>query len=84
MQANDGDGWGQKLAKGFREDQWKLIATKDRKPLHLFNLDEDVAEEHDLIDSEMQKARIATMLRGLNKLSTATVAHQSHELLKSP
>ena len=67
VQANDGDGWGQKLAKGFREDQWKLIATKDRKPLHLFNLNEDVAEEHDLIDSETQEARIATMLRGLNK-----------------
>ena len=44
-----------------------MIATKDRKPLHLFNLDEDVVEEHDLIDSETQKARIAKMLRGLNK-----------------
>ena len=67
VQANDGDGWGQKLAKAFREDQWKLIATKDRKPLHLFNLNEDVAEEHDLIDSQEQKSRIATMLRGLNR-----------------
>jgi arylsulfatase A-like enzyme len=67
VQANDGDGWGQKLAKAFREDQWKLIATKDRKPLHLFNLNEDVAEEHDLIDSGEQKSRITTMLRGLNR-----------------
>ena len=67
VQANDGDGWGQKLAKAFREDQWKLIATKDRKPLHLFNLNKDVAEEHDLIDSESQKSRIATMLRSLNR-----------------
>ena len=67
VQANDGDGWGQKLAKAFREDQWKLIATKDRKPLHLFNLNEDVAEEHDLIDSQEQKSRVATMLRDLNR-----------------
>ena len=68
VQANDGDGWGQRLAKGLRKDQWKLIATKDRKPFHLYNLKEDVAEEHDLIDSEEQKSRIATMLRSLNSI----------------
>ena len=68
VQANDGVGWGQKLAKAFREDQWKLITTKERKPLHLFNLSADLTEEHDLIESGDQKQRIATMLRGLNTI----------------
>ncbi len=67
VQANDGDGWGQRLAKAFRLNQWKLITTKDRKPLHLFDLDEDVAEEDDLINSVEQKARIAEMLGRLNR-----------------
>ena len=65
IQANDGDGWGQKLAKAFRKNQWKLITTKEKKPLHLFNLHEDLAEKHDLIESGDQKQRVAMMLSGL-------------------
>ena len=68
IQANDGDGWGQKLAKAFRENQWKLITTKERKPLHLFNLDEDLAEKHDLIESVDQTQRVAIMLSGLSSI----------------
>ena len=68
VQANDGDGWGQRLAKAFRLDQWKLIATKDREPIHLFNLSEDLSEQHDLIENVEQKARVATMLRDLNSI----------------
>ena len=68
VQANDGDGWGQRLAKAFRLDQWKLIATKDREPIHLFNLSEDLSEQHDLIENVEQKACVATMLRDLNSI----------------
>ncbi len=84
VQANDGDGWGQKLAKGFREDQWKLIATKDRKPLHLFNLQEDLAEQHDLIDSEVQKSRIATMLSRLNSILDSDRSTQTIQVTRKP
>jgi len=85
VQANDGDGWGQKLAKAFREDQWKFITTKERKPLHLFDLSEDLAEENDLIESGDQKQRVATMLRSAStQFLIVNAAHLFFKLVQKP
>jgi len=71
VQANDGEGWGQRLAQALYQDSWKLVVTKDGSPQHLFNLAMDSREAHDRIDSPDQQQRVASMLAEHTRIMTS-------------
>lgn len=68
VQANDGEGFGQRLMKMVREGPWKLIATKELKPSHLYNLSTDLMETNNLLDDPSQQVRIKRMSTTLQRM----------------
>lgn len=68
VQANDGKGFGQRLMKMVREGPWKLITTKELKPVHLYNLSSDRMETINLIEDPNQQARIQRMSNELQRI----------------
>ena len=61
VQANDGDGWGQRLARAVYQGPWKLVLTKDGQPQHLFNLEDDLDETKDLLSAPQNIPRVHAM-----------------------
>lgn len=67
-QANDEKREGQRLMKMVRSGPWKLIATRDRQPVELYNLETDLAEANNLINHPEQRERIKAMQAELNRI----------------
>jgi len=72
--------WNNKIAKKKKKEwafavydgDWKLILHKNGRPAALFNLDEDLGEEHDLIEKPDQKKRVNRMTRTFKKIRTSS------------
>jgi len=54
--------WRFTISAGIREGDWKLIRLPDRLPM-LYNLKEDIAEQHDVADQHRE--RVVRMLKAL-------------------
>ena len=68
-------------ARVLRHHEWKLVvgwvtskwerASDDGKPLGLYNLEDDPAEENDLLDDRGQRQRIETMLQKYREIDAS-------------
>jgi hypothetical protein len=68
IQANNGKYHGQQSKKSVRENSWKLICTKDLKPIELYNLANDPMESQNQIAEKSQLSRIKRMSSELRKI----------------
>ena len=68
VQANAEPRYGQQLAKMVRMGDWKLITSREQKPLHLFNLASDLKETNDLLMDETQQTRVLQMRAELKRI----------------
>ena len=68
VQANAEPRHGQQLAKMVRMGDWKLITSREQKPLHLFNLASDLKETNDLLNDEKQQTRVVQMRAELKRI----------------
>ena len=65
LQANNGKFFNQQSKKAIRENQWKLIASKDLKPIELYDLKNDRMETTNLIEDSSQSKRVKRMTRNM-------------------
>ena len=65
LQANNGKFFNQQSKKAIRENQWKLIASKDLIPIELYDLKNDRMEAINLIKESSQTQRVKRMTRDL-------------------
>ena len=65
LQANNGKFFNQQSKKAIRENQWKLIASKDLKPIELYDLKNDRMEAINLIKESSQNQRVKRMTRNM-------------------
>jgi arylsulfatase A-like enzyme len=68
VQANEEDVDGQRLMKMVRDGDWKLITTRDLKPVELYNLKYDLSEKNNLINHPEQQGRIERMHNELKRI----------------
>ena len=68
IQANNGNYHGQQSKKSVRENSWKLICTKDLKPIELYNLANDPMESQNQIAEKSQLNRVKRMSSELRKI----------------
>jgi arylsulfatase A-like enzyme len=68
VQANNEDRPGQRLTRMVRKGEWKLITTRAEEPLELYNLNTDLAEEHNLIDHPEHQPRRLDLQRELRRI----------------
>jgi len=68
VQANEENVDGQRLMKMVRDGDWKLITTRNLKPVELYNLKTDLAEENNLINHPEQQGRIERMRNELERI----------------
>jgi arylsulfatase A-like enzyme len=61
IQANNGKYHGQQSKKSVRENSWKLICTKELKPIELYSLTDDPMESQNKIEEKSQISRIKRM-----------------------
>ncbi len=76
VQANSEPRYGQQLAKMVRMGDWKLITSREQKPLHLFNLASDLKETNDLLNDAEQQARVIQMRKELKRIVESTRSTQ--------
>jgi arylsulfatase A-like enzyme len=68
VQANEENVDGQRLMKMVRDGDWKLITTRDLKPVELYHLKTDPSEKHNLINHPEQRRRIEKMHNELKRI----------------
>ncbi len=68
VQANNGKYFNQQSKKALRENQWKLIATKELKPVELYDLASDPAESRNRIEESAQSQRVQRMSSNLQSV----------------
>ncbi|MGE4489006.1 MAG: arylsulfatase [Kiritimatiellales bacterium] len=69
VQANAEAKPGQKLEKMVRAGSWKLVTTRNRQPLELYNLATDLSESVNLVNHPEQRSRVREMLEELKRIS---------------
>ena len=72
IQANNGKYHGQQSKKSVRENSWKLICTKDLKPIELYNLSNDPMESQNQIAEKSQLSRIKRMSSEMREILTSS------------
>ena len=68
VQANDGEYFNQQSKKALRENQWKLIATRELQAIELYDLASDPTETRNRIEEDEQSERIKRMSADLNSI----------------
>ncbi|MEA2069541.1 MAG: arylsulfatase [Verrucomicrobiota bacterium] len=67
-QANNEDVPGQRLMKMVRMGDWKLVTTREMKPVALFNLGNDLSEKTNLLTHPEHQVRVQRMTKTLKQL----------------
>ncbi len=68
VQANNEDVPGQRLMKMVRSGDWKLVTTREIKPVALFNLENDLSEKTNLLNHPEQQGRVKRMTAKLEQI----------------
>jgi len=82
VQANDGDGWGQRLAQAVYQGPWKLVLTKNGQPQHLFNLEDDLDETEDLLSTPQNASRVHAMQTEHERIASSRRSTPVQHLVK--
>lgn len=61
-----------KMAFAVYDGDWKLILHQDGRPAALFNLDEDLGEEHNQIKQPEQRERVSRMVSTFKKIRASS------------
>ena len=68
VQSNNGEYFAQQSKKAVRENNWKLIVTKQNEPIELYDLNSDPMETKNRIGEVAQSARLERMEGNLKRI----------------
>ena len=82
IQANNGKSHGQQSKKAVRESNWKLITTKELKPIELYDLSNDPLESKNRIAEDAQISRVRRMAFELKRMINSSRSTEPFFLAK--